>query len=297
MALSMSALHALRSVADTGSFAAAARQLGVTQPSVSQLVRKLEATYNVRLFARQNGQLVATPFCDRVCDAADRVLHEHQALERMLERHGSLAKGGLSIGLGNAMPGMAAIAAYNKAYPEVKLSVSTGSHRQIMRAVLEHRVDVGILPDVANDRRLRCKTVLTNRVVAILARDHALATKDSISSCELVRQPLIFRSEGSSTQKVVDRYFRLRNEKPAPFLTLDTRDGVYEAVLNGMGIGFVWETSSRRNESVRQLSLRGGGTDSNEVIFAPADRKMETVEAFFALADRDLFQKPPSALA
>lgn len=51
--LSLNTLNALRCIAETGSFAAAARQLGMTQPSVSQHVRKLEQEYSETLFCAQ----------------------------------------------------------------------------------------------------------------------------------------------------------------------------------------------------------------------------------------------------
>ena len=289
MTLSLNALQALRTVADTGSFAAAARKLGVSQPGISQHVRGLEKDYAVRLFTRTNGQLVATPLCERVCEAAERVLHEHVAVERMLRNHGSLEQGELSVGLGNAMPGMSLIAAFNRNYPDIRLKVTTGSFRKIMRAVLDHSVDVGILPDIPRDPRFRRHVLLSNRVVAIVAPDHPLAEAAMVTVRDLVAHRLIFRSEGSSTQKVVDRYFRAHDIAPKPFLTLDTRDGVFEAVANGMGVGFVWKTSTGRGDDVVQIDLAGGSTASEEVAFAPADRDMQTLDAFFALAGRTRF--------
>lgn len=283
MTLSLRALEALLAVSETGSYSAAARVMGLTQPGVSQQVRKLEDEFRVRLFVREQGRLRATPLCDRLCDAAARVIHEHDALERMLRRHGSLARGELSVGLGNAMPGMSVIAAFNKAFPQVKLRVTTGSHDKIMRQVIDHTVDVGILPDVPTDGRFRRKDLLTNNVVAIVALGHPLAARTTIGCSELLGERLIFRSAGSSTQRVVDRYFRLHDAKPQPFLTLDTREGVYEAVVNGMGMGFVWQTGTGRNEDVKQLTLLGGNTSSTEAVFAPVDREMETLDAFFGL--------------
>lgn len=280
---SVSALQALRSVAETGSFAAAARQLGVTQPGVSQHVRGLERAYSVRLFTRANGQLVATPLCERVCDAAERVLFEQTALERMLRNHGSLESGELSVGLGNAMPGMSVIAAFNKRYPNVPLKITTGSFRKIMRAVLDHTVDVGILPNIPRDRRFRRVVLLANHVVAIVAPDSALADMVQVSAQDLMTQRLIFRADGSSTQQVVDRYFRHHGLAPSAYLTLDTRDGVYEAVANGMGVGFVWQTSTGRGDDVRHINLVGGSTTSEEVVFAPVERDMQTLDAFFGL--------------
>lgn len=285
MSLSLRTLEALRSVADSGSFAAAARQIGVTQPGVSQQVRKLEEEYGVVLFVREAGRLRPTPLCERLCDAAERVISEFRSAEQMLSRHGALSKGELSVGLGNAMPGMSVIAAFNKAYPQVALQVTTGSHEKIMRQVINHTVDVGILPEVPKDGRFLRKELLKNNVVAIVAPAHPLASAGSVTCEELLRQRLIFRTAGSSTQKVLDRYFRRHDVSPVPFLTLDNRDGVYEAVVNGMGVGFVWRTGTGRNEDVKQLKLLGADTSSAEVVFAPAERKMETLHALFGLID------------
>lgn len=284
MSLSLTALQALRSVAETGSFSAAARQLGLTQPGISHHVRGLEKDYAVQFFTRSNGRLVATPFCERICDAAERLLQEHVALERMLRNHGTLGRGELSVGMGNAMPGMSLVAAFNRSYPETRLKVISGSFQKIIRAVLDHSVDVGILPDIPKDARFRRHVLLSNRVVAIVPTDHPLATQPRATAVQLMPHRLIFRSAGSSTQKVVDRYFRSHGLEPKPFLTLDTRDGVFEAVANGMGIGFVWKTSTSRAEDVAQIDLAGGVTTSEEVVFAPVDRHTQTLDAFFSIA-------------
>lgn len=286
MTLSLPALQALRSVAETGSYAAAARLLGLTSPAVSQHVRGLEKTYSIRLFTRANGQLVPTPLCQKVCDGADRMLLEHAALERVLRHHGSLTHGELSVGLGNAMPGMALVAAFNTHYPEVPLRIASGSFQTIIRAVLDHSVDVGVLPNIPKDPRFRRKVLLANEVVAIAHPESALAERGATTAPALMGERLIFRAEGSSTQRMVDRYFRDHGLSPTAYLTLDSRDGVYEAVANGMGVGFVWKTSSGRKDDVAPVSLSGGTTKSEEVVFAPVDRDLQTLDAFFNLVER-----------
>ena len=283
MSLSLPALQALRCVAETGSYAAAARQLGLTSPGISQHIKGLEKTYAVRLFARANGKLVPTRLCEKVCDAADRIFVEQDALEQILRHHGSLRHGEISVGLGNAMPGMSLVAAFNKRYPDVSLKITTGSYQKIMRAVLDHSVDVGILPNVQKDQRFRRAVLLQNEVIAITHPDSPAARHRTITALDLMNEPLIFRAEGSSTQKMVDRYFREQSLTPTAYLTLDTRDGVYEAVANGMGIGFVWKTSSGRKDDVVPVRLSGGTTTSAEVVFAPVDREMQTLDAFFNL--------------
>lgn len=280
-------LAALRSVADTGSYAAAARCLGVTQPAIAQKLKKLERDHGLALFTRDAGRLTATPFCDRLCDAAERALEENENVARMLRNHGSLSSGVLTVGLGNAMPGMSVLAAFNARYPDVALTVLSGSHQAITRRVLDHTVDVGILPDVPEDARFKRHAILTNRVVAITATQHPLARNGTVSANDLIRENLIFRSSGSSTQKIVDRYFKKHGQAPKPFMTLDTRDGVVEAVAAGMGIGFAWHSAINRASDLAVLNLAGGGPDSQEVAFARADHTLPTLDAFFQILETE----------
>ncbi len=128
--------------------------------------------------------------------------------------------------------------------------------------------------------------LLRNEVIAIAHPESAAAQHETISAQALMNERLIFRTEGSSTQKMVDRYFRDHGLSPNAYLTLDARDGVYEAVANGMGIGFVWKTSSGRKDDVSPISLSGGTTTSAEVVFSPADRNLQTLDAFFDLANQ-----------
>ena len=142
MSLSLSRLEAVRSVAETGSFAAAARRIGVSQPAISKQIREIEADYQVRLFRREGGVLQPTPLCLELCDLATLTLDAHARAERLLTRRADKTAGRLVVGLGNAMPGMALVARFHRAYPGVTLQVETGSHERISRLIVQHEVDV-----------------------------------------------------------------------------------------------------------------------------------------------------------
>ncbi|MGM0583800.1 MAG: LysR substrate-binding domain-containing protein [Pseudomonadota bacterium] len=285
MSLSISRLEAVRRVAENGSYAAAARVLGVSQPNVSTQVRALESHYGVRLFLREAGRLVPTPLCVQLCDAVERMAGAREDAERLLLSRSSLSEGRLAVGLGNVMPGMALLAAFHRAFPGVAIRVETGSHKKITRAVLTHEVDVGVLPEVATDRRFRREHLVRNEVVAIAPLDHPLAAQESVSLARLRREPLIFRAHGSSTQRVVDRLFARSGALPVPFLTLDARDGLYEAVVNGLGIGFLWRHGTSRRDGVKRLRIQETqATDTHETAFALAETHGRIVEAFFSMA-------------
>lgn len=285
MSLSIQALQALCAVAETGSYAAAARKLGLTPPGVSQHVRGMEADHSVALFTRNSGKLVPTPLCEQVCNAAELMLTKKTTVERMLSHNGSLKNGCLSVGLGNGRSGMALVSTFCKQYPNVRLNVTTGSFQTIMRAVLNHSVDVGILPEIPKDNRFRRVELLTAQVVAIAHPESQIARKQSLTAADLMKERLIFRAEGSSTQTVINRFFLDQGLTPTACLTLDQRDGVYEAVADGLGIGFVWRIGARLDDDVVSISLKGARTTSTNVVFAPIDRKFQTLDAFFRIAD------------
>ncbi|MBB6262447.1 DNA-binding transcriptional LysR family regulator [Paenochrobactrum gallinarii] len=97
----------------------------------------------------------------------------------------------------------------------------------------------------------------------------------------LVQEPLIFRSRGSSTQKIIDRAFSCVNLTPEPRLIADTRDAVYEAVSLGVGGGFMWRHGTHRADAVRRLAIDEIVTSSEEVIFALGNERNPLVDLFF----------------
>lgn len=285
MKLSMSRLEAVRAVAEAGSYAGAARILGVTQPNVSAQVRGIEAEYGVHLFRRESGRLLPTDLCLQLCDSVERIAEARGEAERLLQSRSSFREGQIVVGLGNAMPGMALVAAFHRTYPRVTLKVETGSHHKITRAVLNHECDIGVLPDVPADPRFRRKHLAEARVVAIAPPGHPLAGTGPVSAEALCNEPLIFRASGSSTQRAVDRMFARAGLSPRPFLTLDARDGLYEAVVNGLGIGFLWKDSTSREDGVARLPIiEMQGQAIHETVFSLADVQGRIVDAFYQVA-------------
>ena len=293
MALSLARIRAINAVAVGGSYAAAARMLGLSQPAVSRHVREVEAEYGVQLFDRRDGVLHPTPLCVQLSDIGERITQGEREAGRILARSQSLEAGRLSIGLGNTMPGIALIAAFHKRYPTVEMDIKTGSHDAISKALIAREIDVGVLPDVIQDARLRRERLVRQDVVAIVHPDNRLAGRASVSCADLMREKLIFRSRGSSTQRVVDRAFRATGFAPVPLLTLDTRDGVYEAVANGLGVGFMWRYGTSRTGQARRITIREMPRRYEEVVFALTDHSSILVDAFFGtikpfLKDNDL---------
>jgi LysR family transcriptional regulator, low CO2-responsive transcriptional regulator len=268
-------------VFETGTFAAAARRLGVSQPSVAQLVRELEAEYAVALFDRHGHTLIATALCRRLYAATNRVQAIEAEALAVLQQREEVAGGELRVGLGNAMPGMSLIATFRKLFPKIQISVEIGSWSAIVAAVVDQRVDVAVLPEVPDDSRFRRDACIAQRVVAMCHPAHALAGQGPVAAADLLQHPLVFRSRDSSAQRAVDKAFRIAGLRPTPAIMVNTREGMLEAVANKLGVGFGWEHGSSRVDRIAKVVVAEMDAESPEYIFALAGRRGRLVELFF----------------
>ena len=281
MALTSSRVRAVNAVFETGNFSAAARTLGVSQPSVAQLVRDLEAAFGVSLFDRHGQSLVATQLCRQLYAATSRIQSIEADAVAILQQREELAGGELRVGLGNAMPGMALISSFKALYPKIQVRIEICNWSDIVAAVGDRRVDVAVLPEVPQDRRFRSDVCLSQRVVAICHPGHPLNRGGPVSIAELTKYPLVFRTRNSSTQRVVDKTFRGAGLQPEPAIVVNTREGMVEAVANQLGVGFIWEHGSSRADRIARIVVTEMDVELPEYIFSLLGTKGRLVELFF----------------
>lgn len=283
MFLTSARVRAFNAVLETGSFSAAAKKLGLSQPAITQSVREIERMADVTLFERRGRAVVPRPICTELYRLTSESERCETAALRLLKQHANLETGTFQIGLGNSMPGMALIGEFRRRFPGVQVRVELGPWAKIIAAVVEQRVDVGVLPNVPDDGRFLRTVCVKQDVVAIVAEDSPLAQLAQTSCAELMRHPLIFRTATSSTQRVVDRGFSGGGFEPRPTMVLDTRDGVHEAVANGLGTGFMWEFGSSRKDGIRKLRVVDFDQSHPEHVFHLAGRTSPLISAFKAI--------------
>jgi len=281
MSLTSARIRTINAVFEAGTFSAAARRLGISQPAVTQQVREVEAEFGVKLFDRRGNGLVPTAICRQLTAVTMRIQVAESEAVSILRQHEMLSGGELRIGLGNSMPGMKLIAAFLRTYPNITIQVEMGSWASIIDAIVDQRVDVAVLPEVPDDGRFRREVCLRQRVVAIVHSQHALARGGRVTCAELAREPLIFRTRQSSTQRVVDHALRSVGIAVSPVITLNTREGVLEAVANRIGVGFTWEHGSSRMDTIAKVNVAELSSESPEHIFCLADNHSKLVDLFF----------------
>ena len=180
-------------VIEHGSFTAAARALGVTQPAVSAGLSRLERTVGFGLFRRDGRQVVPSAEAQLLYEEAVRALAGVAQLDDAAAAIGAAARGSLTLAT-NPSPGIAwlprIVADFRRARPDVRLNLLTRSSREVRDMVAARAFDLGIAepPFGKTDsvvRRYRFATVVALRADHPLA-GHAVLTPALLDGADLI---------------------------------------------------------------------------------------------------------------
>ncbi|MBB5340351.1 LysR substrate-binding domain-containing protein [Tunturiibacter gelidoferens] len=266
-------LRVFRAVAEEMSFRKAAEVLHLSQPAVSQHVHALEEEAGVQLFDRARGAGHGSQIS---LTEAGRVLlgYANAAAEMMVEAQRALAAlndeadGPLRLGASTTvaqylLPRI--LGAFLKQYPQVKLSLVSGNTEQIVEAVAEKKVALGIIEGPAMRRDVKTERMAQDEMVLIVSPNHpwALRKGRAIEGAELAKAPLLLRERGSGSRRVVERALKkmglpLRSLQVA--VELDSTEAIISGVEAELGVGFVslWALGKAlRLGTVRVVAVKG----------------------------------------
>jgi aminoethylphosphonate catabolism LysR family transcriptional regulator len=232
-------LRAFHHVAVHGGFSRAAEAMFLTQPAVSDQVRKLEEEYDVLLFNRHKKQVTLTEAGQRLLEITRRMFDiEQQALELLSESR-ALRSGTLRIVADAAHHMLHILTRFRETYPGISISLQSGNTETVVSNLYSYEADIGVLGGAPSSRDFELVRLNATPIVAFVAADHHLATRTSLTIAELAREPLVMRERGSKTrQKLEERAAELGIEL-RPAIEAEGREAVREIVAAGGGVGFV----------------------------------------------------------
>ena len=279
-------LRAFHYVATCGGFSRAAEDLHLTQPALSDQVRKLEEEYDVLLFNRIRKQVTLTPQGERLLTITRRFFdNEREAFEFLAEGR-ALRSGTLRIIADAASHLTHVLPMFRQKYPSVTLSVLAGNTETVVRALQRYDADVGVLGTVPECGRFEMLPLGQSPIVAFVARSHPLADKSALSLRDLAVLPLVLREEGSRTRTRLEEAAHAAGVTLSPAIVAEGREAVREIVAAGAGIGFVSLAEYGEDNRLKRIELRDapGMTMEETLICLPERRDRKLVRAFMEMA-------------
>jgi LysR family transcriptional regulator, hydrogen peroxide-inducible genes activator len=197
--LSIRQLQYVVAVADTLGFHRAAERCGISQPTLSSQLQKLEDVLGVRLFERDRRRVIVTAAGQPIVALARTVLVALEDLLRAARETTEPLAGTLRVGV---IPTIApyllpwVTPAIAKRWPKLRLSLVEEKTDALLAALRTGALDAGLLAAVEGMDDLESEIVLEDPFVAALPSAHPLAKKEHITLTELEREPVLLLEDG-----------------------------------------------------------------------------------------------------
>ncbi|MFJ2816706.1 LysR family transcriptional regulator [Streptomyces sp. NPDC091279] len=254
-------LRVLRAVAATGSFSAAGRRLGCTQPAVSQQIKALEGSVGTPLVVRSGRAMRLTQAGEALVRHAGGILAGLTAAEEEIAAIAGLRAGRVrlvSFPSASSTLVPTALAALRAAHPGTRVSLEEAEPPDSVEMLRGGECDVTLAfrypgaPGAEEWDDLVVRTLLTERLVALVPERHPLAARsDAVALGELADEPWISgcpRCRGRLVEVCADAGFTPRID----FAT-DDHAAVVGLVGAGLGVAVVPQLAL---ESVRPRHAR-----------------------------------------
>lgn len=291
--MNLAQLRAFHAVAVHGGFSAAAQELGISQPAVTQHIKAIEESAGTRLFNRQSGRTELTPDGQDLWPMIRQVVLQLDTIGLTLNRNRHLVGGHLALGVCAPHLVMPLIGRFRRDYPTIKLRLSLQNSGRLLELVAEHAVDLALVSLRRPAAGFVCHRLVTQRVLLLVPSGHRWAKRRSIAAKDLAGAAIVGREAGSMTRQLFEEGLAEHGVACPPDLVFEGREAVKEAVAAGLGLGYVLDHELGSDTRLAGVRIAGSGFQAAEyLVSSEAAARMGAVEAFVRLAVESLAGRP-----
>lgn len=270
MALSFHQLHIFYTVAEKGSFSAAAQSLHMTQPAVTMQVQALEEYFGTKLFHRSTKKIELSEAGKTLMPYALKSIELIKEADISMSRFTKMLKGRLQLGASLTigeyiLPRM--LGPFGQEYPNISISLKVMNTSQILEDILNHQLNFGLIEATVQHPDVYLEAVMSDELKLIVPSGHPLAeraTPEGVVSIEdVLKYPFVLREQGSGTRQVMEQELMRNETDPRQMhivMELGSTGAVKSAVEAGLGISIISPSSVKHEVAlglVRVLSIEG----------------------------------------
>jgi DNA-binding transcriptional LysR family regulator len=287
-------LEAFLAVVEHGGFTRAAERLGVSQPTVSQLVRALENGVGAPLLVRGHAPLRPTPAGRALIPHAQRLLQVAEEAADAVRFADQRARRRLAVAAGEALATHVlppAVAALRRRLPGLETSFVVGDETRVVDALRNGEVDASLMTDRTDARDLVVSDVGPGRLVLVVAAGNGLARRRRVTPADLAKETLVVRDAGTVNRREVDAMLAQAGVRPRHLLVASSLEAVKRCVEADLGVTIVPSIAVQRELADGRLveaPLEAGGLAYRFVLCTRRDeRPPATVAALLELLRAD----------
>lgn len=261
-----SQIRAFHYVALTGGFSRAAELLSLTQPAVSEQVRKLESDHDVLLFNRERKQITLTPIAERLLLRTKQLFEVEEKIDDLLSESRSALHGHLRIMVDSAFHLSDRLVRFREKYPGVSISMRTGNSEDVLNSLRNYDVEIGVVGSQNPGSDMNVQSLGQSAIVAVAAKTFLQSRIDRLRLADLQDYPLVLREKGSKTRQKLEQEALENGITFDPAVVVEGREAMLEVVAAGVGIGFVSETEFGNDPRLVRIAIEGSDLSMTETL-------------------------------
>lgn len=274
--MNLKQLEAFVQVSESGSFSKAAKELFLTQPTISAHISSLEKELNVRLFIRNTKEVSLSDDGKDLYRYAKQITDLEKAIEERFYMDSDDGKHVITIAA-STIPAQyllpKVLMCYRERYPKEQIKIMETDSSEVVTQVVDHMVDVGFTGTVLEKKH--CKYIpFYKDELAVITPDtpeYRILKEQNRDDIDWIkRKPLILREEGSGTRKEAGKQLKnagISMETLDIVASIANQETIKKSVKQGMGITVLSRLAAEDEDGLLIFPIPGAdeGRDINLV--------------------------------
>lgn len=274
--MNLKQLEAFVQVSESGSFSKAAKELFLTQPTISAHISSLEKELNVRLFIRNTKEVSLSDDGKDLYRYAKQITDLEKAIEERFYMDSDDGKHFITIAA-STIPAQyllpKVLMCYRERYPKEQIKIMETDSSEVVTQVVDHMVDVGFTGTVLEKKH--CKYIpFYKDELAVITPDtpeYRILKEQNRDDIDWIkRKPLILREEGSGTRKEAEKQLKnagISMESLDIVASIANQETIKKSVKQGMGITVLSRLAAEDEDGLLIFPIPGAdeGRDINLV--------------------------------
>lgn len=296
--LRLNLLRVFHVVVQKQSVLKASEALFISQPAVSNALKKLQSDIEIRLFYKKGRALALTEHGQALYTMTTRLFGVEAEIEAFLEQIKSNAKQNIHLGLVTIYErfGIEEILQYFSSIDKsISVSIHSGNSKSIVEMLQNNRIDMGISGNVVQDANLQYMPYKRHKIFLVAPKGHKLYGNKTFTVDDIRDEPMVFKESGSSVRQTVDNFFGKYAVTPNSIMELSNLDSILNLVKREKCLTLLPDLSVQEKLGKdRSFSIAKSTDDSlafntyvvwhKEGMYAESTRNI--IEQFCALANK-----------
>ena len=260
--MNLKQLEAFVQVAEGKSFSKAAKELFLTQPTISAHIASLERELNARLFVRNTKEVSLSEDGKDLYRYAKQIIDLQKQIEERFETEEEGSRHCITIAA-STIPAQyllpRVLKRFNEKYPDEQIKIMESDSSKVVSQIVDHIVDVGFTGTVLEKKHCRYLPFYNDKLAVITPnteRYRRLKEESPEGIDWILEEHLIMREEGSGTRKEAEEQLKAAGipaEKLDVIASIGNQETIKKSVRQGMGITILSELAAVDEEADGEL--------------------------------------------